>query len=130
MQTHSETLIATPWTTGTGHEGFISLKEQGQSYVELLSNPDAFSVTQRVGAYGPVAIAEFGTDTEMEIHCGSQRSTYRINVPRVGRLDSTYRGSSLAAGPGTAVLYQPEGDAASRCAPGSHILSLRIERNV
>ena len=66
----------------------------------------------------------------MEIHCGSLRSTYRVNVPRSGRVKSVHRGSSLDVGPGTAVLYLPEGDAGSRWVAGSRFLSIRIDRCV
>jgi AraC-like DNA-binding protein len=117
------------WTTAKGLGGFVALSNQ-EPYVELLSNPETFSVTQRVGAYGPVVIAEIGTDTDMGIHCGSLRSTYRVNVPWSGAVESTHRGSSLIAGPGTAVLYRPEGDAASLWAAGSRLLSVRIDRCV
>jgi AraC-like DNA-binding protein len=117
------------WTTAKGPEGFVSLSNQ-KPYLELLSNPETFSVTHRIGAYGPVVVAEIGTATDMEIHCGSLRSTYRVNVLRSGRVKSVHRGSSLDVGPGTAVLYQPEGDAASLWAAGSRLLSVRIDRCV
>jgi hypothetical protein len=55
----------------------------------------------------PVVIAEIDTHTDMELHCGSLRSTYRVNVLRPGRVRSVHRGSSLDVGPGAAVLYQP-----------------------
>jgi hypothetical protein len=41
-----------------------------EPYVELLSDPGAFSVTQRVGEYGLVDVAEIRTDTDMYINCG------------------------------------------------------------
>jgi AraC-like DNA-binding protein len=115
--------------TGKGPEGFVALSEK-ESYVELLSDPETFSVTQRVGVYGPVVVAEIRTDADMDISCGALRSTYRVNVPWSGHFESTHRGSSLIAGPGTAVLYRPEGDAVSRWAAGSQLLSVRIDRCV
>jgi AraC-like DNA-binding protein len=115
--------------TGKGPEGFVTLSEK-ESYVELLSNPETFSVTQRVGGYGPVVVAEIRTDADMDINCGALRSTYRVNVPWSGHFESTHRGSSLIAGPGTAVLYRPEGDAGSRWVAGSRLLSVRIDRRV
>jgi hypothetical protein len=115
--------------TGKGPEGFVALSDE-EPDVELLSDPGAFSVTQRVGEYGPVDVAEIRTDTDMYINCGALRSTYRVNVPWSGHFESTHRGSSLIAGPGTAVLYQPEGDAGSRWAAGSRLLSIRIDRCV
>jgi AraC-like DNA-binding protein len=128
----TNTADATPaavWMTGKGLQGFLALSAQ-EPYVELLSDPDTFSVTQRVGVYGPVVVAEIRTDTDMDIHCGSLRSTYRVNVPWSGHFESTHRGSSLIAGPGTAALYKPEGDASSRWAAGSRILAIRIHRCV
>ena len=115
--------------TGTGPEGFAALSDQ-EPYVGLLSNPETFSVTQRVGVYGPVVVAEIGTHTDMDITCGSLRSTYRVNVPWSGHYESTHRGSSMIAGPGTAALYRPEGDARSLWAAGSRLLSIRIDRHV
>lgn len=117
------------WTTGKGPEGFVALSEE-EPYVELLSDPETFFVTQRVGGYGPVIVAENRIDADLDIDCGSLRSTYRVNVPRSGHFESTHRGSSLIAGPGTAVLYQPEGDAGSRWVAGSRLLSVRIDRCV
>jgi AraC-like DNA-binding protein len=121
--------VTADWMTGKGLEGFISLGDQ-EPNVELLSDPRTFSVTQRVASYGPVVVAQIGTDTDMDISCGTLRSTYRVNIARSGCVESRHRGSSLAAGTDTAVLYQPEGDASSRWAAGSRILSLRIDRCV
>jgi hypothetical protein len=70
---------AAAWTTGKGAEGFVALSNE-EPNLELLSDPETFSVTQRVGAYGPVVVLEIRTDTDMDIHCGSLRSTYRVNV--------------------------------------------------
>jgi AraC-like DNA-binding protein len=117
------------WVTGKGLDGFISLGNQ-EPYVELLSDPRTFSVTQRVATYGPVVVAQIDTDTDLDISCGTLRSTYRVNVARSGRVESRHRGSSLTAGTDTAVVYQPEGDASSRWAAGSRILSIRIDRCV
>ena len=117
------------WMTGKGLEGFISLGSQ-EPHVKLLSDPRTFSVTQRVAAYGPIAIAQIATDSDMDLSCGTIRNTYRVNVARSGRFESRHRGSSWTAGTGAAVVYQPEGDASSRWAAGSQILSMRIDRCV
>jgi AraC-like DNA-binding protein len=121
--------VSTGWVTGRGPAGFAALSS-GEPYLELLSDPSEFCVTQRVTHYGPVVVAEIRTESEMEIHCGSVRSTYRVNVPQSGCFQSTHRGSSLIAGTGTAAVYRPEGDAGSRWAAGSRLLSIRIDRNV
>lgn len=125
----ADAATSTDWMTGEGLEGFVALGNQ-EPYLELLSDPETFSVTQRAGEYGPLVVLEVVTDTDMHIHCGSMRDTYRVNVPWSGQFESTHRGSSLCAGPGTAALYQPEGDAGSRWAAGSRMLSMRIDRGV
>jgi AraC-like DNA-binding protein len=115
------------WMTGKGLEGFTSLRDK-EPYVELLTDPRTFSVAQRVAAYGPVVVAEICTDTDMGVSCGTLRGTYRVNLVRSGCVESSHRGSSLIAGTDTAVLYQPEGEARSRWAADSRILSVRIDR--
>jgi AraC-like DNA-binding protein len=95
-----------------------------------LSDPQSFSLTQRVGGIGPLVVAEVVVGSDMEIHCGELSSAYRVNVLRSGRVDSVHRGSSLTGGPGTAALYQPEGDSGSRWEAGSRLLGVRIDRCV
>lgn len=57
------------WMTGKGPEGFISLGSQ-EPYVELLSDPRTFSVTQRVAAYGPVVVAQTAPTRTWTFHAG------------------------------------------------------------
>jgi hypothetical protein len=77
-----------------------------------------------VGAIGPVVVAEVVVGSDVEIHCGELCSAYRVNVLRSGRVESEHRGASLISGPGTAAVYQPEGDAGSRWAAGSRLLGV------
>ena len=111
------------WTTANGLDGFASLCCQ-EPHIDLLSDPQSFSLTQRVGAIGPVVVAEVVVGSEVEIHCGELCSAYRVNVLRSGRVESVHRGASLISGPGTAAVYQPEGHAGSRWAAGSRLLGV------
>jgi hypothetical protein len=111
------------WTTANGLDGFASLCCQ-EPHIDLLSDPQSFSLTQRVGAIGPVVVAEVVVGSDVEIHCGELCSAYRVNVLRSGRVESVHRGASLISGPGTAAVYQPEGDAGSRWAAGSRLLGV------
>ena len=95
-----------------------------EPHIDLLSDPQSFSLTQRVGAIGPVVVAEVVVGSDVEIHCGELCSAYRVNVLRSGRVESVHRGASLISGPGTAAVYQPEGDAGSRWAAGSRLLGV------
>ena len=117
------------WTTANGLDGFASLCCQ-EPHIDLLSDPQSFSLTQRVGAIGPVVVAEVVVGSDVEIHCGELCSAYRVNVLRSGRVESVHRGASLIGGPGTAAVYQPEGDAGSRWAAGSRLLGVKIDRCV
>ena len=101
-----------------------------EPHIDLLSHPETFSLTQRVGRIGPVAVAEVVVRSDVEIDCGKLCSAYRVNVLRSGHIESAHRGSSLIGGPGTAAVYQPEGDTASRWEAGSRLLGVKIDRCV
>jgi AraC-like DNA-binding protein len=117
------------WTTNNGLDGFASLCCH-EPHIRLLSDPESFSLTQRVGGFGPVVVADVAVGSEVEIHCGELCGAYRVNVLRSGRVESVHRGESLVAGPGTAMVYQPEGDAGSRWVAGSRLLGVKIDRYV
>ena len=117
------------WTTTSGLDGFASLCCK-KPHIELLSDPESTSLTQRVGGYGPVVVAEVIVGSDVVMHCGELCSAYRVSVLRSGRVESVHRGSSLISGPGTAAVYKPEGDAGSRWAAGSRLLGVKIDRNV
>ena len=117
------------WTTTNGLDGFASLCCQ-EPHIDLLSDPEMFSLTQRVGGIGPVAIAEVVVGSEVELDCGKLCNAYRVNVLRSGRVKSVHRGVPIIGGPGAAAVYQPEGDAASRWEAGSRLLGIKIDRSV
>jgi AraC-like DNA-binding protein len=115
------------WDTATGIDGFASLC-CSEPHIRLCSDPHTFSLSQRVAAIGPVVVADVMVNSDATIHCGELCSAYRVNVMRSGRTESTHRGSTLTAGPGTAVVYQPEGDAGARWSAGSRLLGVKIDR--
>ena len=129
VQSIAESSNAGVWTTANGLDGFASLCCH-EPHINLLSDPHSFSLTQRVGGIGPVVVAEVVVDSDVEIHCGALCSAYRVNVLRSGCVESAHRGSSLIGGPGTAAVYQPEGDAGARWAAGSRLLGVKIDRCV
>jgi hypothetical protein len=118
VQSIADSSNAGVWTTANGLDGFASLCCH-EPHINLLSDPQSFSLIQRVGGIGPVVVAEVVVDSDVEIHCGALCSAYRVNVLRSGRVESVHRGSSLIGGSGTAAVYQPEGDAGARWAAGS-----------
>jgi hypothetical protein len=56
------------WTTANGIDGFASLCCY-EPHIHLLSDPQSFSLTQRVGGIGPVVVAEVIVDSDVDIHC-------------------------------------------------------------
>ena len=129
VQSIADFSSTTAWTAANGIDGFASLCCH-EPHIDLLSDPQSFSLTQRVGGIGPMVVAEVIVGSDAEIHCGELCSAYRVNVLRSGRVESVHRGSSLVAGPGTAAVYQPEDDAGSRWAAGSRLLGVKIDRCV
>jgi AraC-like DNA-binding protein len=123
----AESSNAGEWTTANDLDSFATLCCQ-EPHLELLSDPQTLSLTQRVGGIGPVVVAEVIVGSDVEINCGALCGAYRVNVLRAGSVESTHRGSSLTAGAGTAAVYQPEGDARSRWVAGSRLLGVKIDR--
>jgi AraC-like DNA-binding protein len=116
------------WTSADRIDDFASVCCR-EPHIELVSDPQSFSLTQRVGAIGPFAVVDLLVGSNMEIDCGDLCSSYRVNVPRSGHVESVHRGSSLAVGPGAAAVYRPEGDAVSRWAAGSRLWGVKIDRH-
>jgi AraC-like DNA-binding protein len=113
-----------------GIDGFASLCCCDEPHIDLLSDPQSFSLTQRAAGIGPVVVVEVLVGSDADIDCGSLCSAYRVNVLRSGRVESVHRGSSVTAGPGMAAVYQPEGDTGSRWAAGSRLLGVKIDRGI
>lgn len=101
----------------------------GEPHLDLLSDPDDFSLTQRVGRVGMVTVSEIVLGTDMSMDAGEVCGAYRIVVPLSGRIEGLYRRWSLDTGPGVASVYAPEGHAAARWAAGSRLISLKIDRS-
>lgn len=102
----------------------------GQSNLKLLSDPDSFSLTQRAGRIGPVAVAELIVGSEISIERGQLCNSYRVLVPQSGHVVSVHRGAPVTAGRGTAAVLAPEGHTACHWAAGTRMIALRLDRGV
>jgi AraC-like DNA-binding protein len=99
--------------------------------VGLLNRHTRFSLTQRVGHLGPLAVLDltFGVDTW--IRCADERPYYMVSVPVAGQIELSHRKAFISVGPGRAALCLPEGElAVSRWAGGGRTIALRIDRTV
>jgi AraC-like DNA-binding protein len=115
------------WTTANTLDEFAGVCCE-EPHLRLLSDPASFSLTHRAGRIGPVSFAELFVTSDSALAAGDHCSGYRISVLQTGRSESTHRGRSLNAGPGTVGVLQPDGYAASRWAAGSRILAVKIDR--
>jgi AraC-like DNA-binding protein len=100
----------------------------GQPHLTLRTDPDSFSLTQRVGRMGPVTLSEFIVGSDVTMDCGEECNTYRVIVLQAGRTECVHRGLSVAAGPGTAAVYAPRSLAAARWVAGSKMLCFKIHQ--
>jgi AraC-like DNA-binding protein len=116
------------WTTVNGIDGFACLARD-EPHIRLLSDPETFSLRQRVGRIGPVTVAEVVVGSDAKIHCAAINNAYRVNVLRSGNVESVHKASTLVCGPGTATIYQPQDDSSSRWVAGSRLLGVKIDRH-
>ncbi len=100
----------------------------GKPHLTLLTDPEKFSLTQRVGRVGPVKLSEFVVGSDMSMDCGDACSTYRILLLQAGRTEAIQRGLTISAGPGSAAVYAPEGLSSGRWAAGSKMVCFKIDR--
>ena len=115
------------WTPAKTLDDFAVLCCQ-EPHLELLSDPNSVSLTQRAVRMGSITLCEFVASSDVLMDSGEHCSGYRVNVVQSGHLESTHKGSSLCAGPGAVAVYQPEGHAAARWAAGSRMLAVKIDR--
>jgi AraC-like DNA-binding protein len=101
----------------------------GRSHLNLLTDPNELSLTQRVGRMGLVTVSEIVLGADMSMDAGEVCGAYRIVVPLSGRIEGVHRGSSLTTGPGMASVYPPEGHTAGHWTAGSRLISLKIDRS-
>jgi AraC-like DNA-binding protein len=95
-------------------------------HLDLLSDPNRFSLLRRAGGVGPLTLSEYMVGSDLWMH-GEQCSTYRVLVPQTGHMDSMHRGQVVSAEPGTAAVCPPGGAGSALWAAGSKIISFKID---
>jgi AraC-like DNA-binding protein len=98
-------------------------------HLHLLTDPDMFSTTQRVGRMGPVTLQDVVFDADTSIDCGDVCSTYRVFLVRSGRATGKHRGLPAGGGAGSAAVYAPEGTSGLEWDAGTEILLLKMARH-
>lgn len=102
----------------------------GPPNLKLSSDPGSFSLTQRSGRIGPVAVAELIVGSDISIERGQLCNSYRVLVPQSGHVVSIYRDLAVTARLGTAAALAPEGQTASHWAAGTRMTAVRFDRCV
>ncbi|MGA8327857.1 MAG: AraC family transcriptional regulator [Mycobacterium sp.] len=113
----------------TEFDHFVELCGCDSPHLDLLTDPDVFSTTQRVGRLGPVTIQDAVFDADTSIDCGELCSTYRVFLVRSGRAGGAHRGLPAGGCAGTAAVYAPEGLSTLRWDASTEILLLKMNRN-
>ena len=121
------------WTTAHSLDDAVELCGGAlypQQDIGVLDDPRAFSLAQRVARLGPITVGEIEFGSAVWMDCGEDRSTYHVNVPLSGRLESTHRGQHMTVRPGVAAVYQPQGHTAvSRWDGGGRTVFVKIDRS-
>jgi AraC-like DNA-binding protein len=100
----------------------------GHVHMDQLTDPDSFSLSRRLGRIGAVTVSEIAVGSELSVDAGEACGTYRIVMPRSGRIEGAYRGLSFAGGPGITTVFPPQGRCTARWAAGSKFVSFKIDR--
>ena len=118
------------WTPVTEFDEFVELCGCGQQpHLNLLTDPDLFSTTQRGGRMGPVMLQDVVLGADTSIDCGDVCSTYRVFLVRSGRAAGKHRGLPAGGGAGTAAVYAPEGLSALQWDASTEILLFKVARH-
>jgi AraC-like DNA-binding protein len=117
------------WIPVKEFDHFVELCGCDRPHLNLLTDPDAFSMTQRGGRMGPVSIQDTVFDADTSIDCGEECSTYRVFLVRSGRARGAHRGLPAGGRAGTAAVYAPEGLSGLQWDAGTEILLLKMARH-
>ena len=117
------------WRTVTEFDHYVELCACDRPHLHLLTDPDLFSTTQRVGRMGPVTLQDVVFDADTSIDCGDVCSTYRVFLVRSGRATGKHRGLPAGGGAGSAAVYAPEGPSGLQWDAGTEILLLKMARH-
>jgi AraC-like DNA-binding protein len=117
------------WTPVQEFDKFVELCGCDRPHLNLLTDPESFSTTQRGGRMGPVTLQDVVLDADTSIDCGDVCSTYRVFLVRSGRAGGAHRGLPAGGGAGTAAVYAPEGLSALQWDASTEILLFKMARH-
>lgn len=98
----------------------------GRPHLNLKTDPETFTLVQRLGQMGAVTISDFVVGADMWMDSGAECDAYRVLVVEAGRSERVREGLTVTAGPGSATVYAPRGLGAARWAAGTRMTCFRI----
>jgi AraC-like DNA-binding protein len=117
------------WTPVQEFDEFVELCGCDRPHLNLLTDPELFSTTQRGGRMGPVTLQDVVLDADTSIDCGDLCSTYRVFLVRSGRAAGEHKGLPAGGGAGSAAVYAPEGLSGLQWDAGTEILLFKMARH-
>jgi AraC-like DNA-binding protein len=116
------------WKPVREFDDFVQRCGCGQRHLNLLTDPDSFSTTQRGGRMGPASLQDIVVGADVAIDCGEVCEAYRVFLVRSGRAQGVHRGLSTSGVAGTAAVYAPEGFSALQWDASTEILLFKVDR--
>jgi AraC-like DNA-binding protein len=96
--------------------------------LRVLHDPKSFSFTQWEAHLGPVALFDVTYGCDVSLEGGEERTCYWVTVPISGHYEAVQRGSNFTVSPGSAGVYQPEGEVAVPMRERGRTIAIRIDR--
>jgi AraC-like DNA-binding protein len=120
-----------PWFRTRSPEQAIHLCESAYypHRLRLLGPSQGFGLTQRVTQVGPITVGDITYETDVALGFDQNRTSYHVNVPLQGWLESRHRGQQLTSTPVLAAIYRPDAEMmATRWPGGSRHLAVKIDQ--
>lgn len=98
--------------------------------VERVHPVGGLEISFQAARLGPVTVGVLGFSEDLRISSQDLVTGYQVTMPVTGRMLSVHRNIAVTAGPGRAVVYQPDGDARADPLPADcRLLSIKIEQS-
>ena len=97
--------------------------------LRVLERRAAFRMSMAAVQAGPVKLGDLSFGADVALHCGELTSSYHVNMPLTGVLETEHRGEVVEATPQRAAVYHPTGGTVLRRWPGDcRQLCVKIDR--
>jgi AraC-binding-like domain len=121
-----------PWIRTTSPEQSIHLCKTSfyPHRLRLLGSSRNFGLIQRVTRVGPITVGDITYETDVALGGFDEiRTSYHVNVPLKGGIESRHRGLKITPSPEVASIYRPDSEmAVTRWPAGTRNLAVKIDQ--